>query len=381
MALPTPVKTWVYSHSTESGGDATLCCRAVLFKIVQQMIAIGGWTCVSSSNAVAVSTGSSNWAAVGDLVWGASPHSWIVLESSALNIQLLLDLQTDGNRRSFVPSISPSKAFTGGSINTAPTASDAVSMYDGASVIFSESAVVTSIDVHIAASTDGECFRAFMTSNAVTFGVPAGWIIDKIQDAPAELTCPVLFCVGGTNINFNSATWPWHRAQLTDGDNGHLRGISPLQPGVSQHMIFSGEGREQGATSVLVNSEYDGQMEGASALGWLLLPIGIWGYSPGNRGKLGWIADLYHGSTTPATCDSYPVDDSKAWMQFGDFVQKWDGTAMNAGFTRTARAGYAPVGGTGVDQEPIVFVPNLTEPITFSVLAPPAPPGVSNREM
>jgi hypothetical protein len=314
MPLPSPVKTWSYSHTTESAASAPDCCRAVLFKVVGQMIAIGGWTCKGSANGAG--TGAmdnvNRWVAATDLVWADSPsnHSWIVLESAALNLQLLIELRADGNKRSFWPTISPGKLFTGGSGTTAPTATDGVEVYDGASCIFSESAVVTTVDLHIMASSDGQCFRVFVLTTTGALGPAAGWIVDKIQGAPAQLTCPVLFCVAGTNQNFNNATYPWQRELLNDGDGALLRGTSPLQPTVSQHLLLGGETRQQGATSNIANSEYDGQHEGASAQGWLMLPCSVWGYSPANVGRLGYLADIWHGPRTPVTCDSYPATDT-----------------------------------------------------------------------
>ncbi len=385
MALPIPKKTWQYSHTTETGGDATLCCRAVLFKIVAQMLAIGGWTCKGSANGAGVGAmdNVNRWSAATDLVWANSPtnHSWIVLESSALGVQFLIELQADGNKRSFMPTISPGKLFTGGSGTAAPTATDGVSMYDGVANVFSESAVVTSIDLHIMASTDGHSFRVFCLTNSATLGPAGGWLIEKIQGAPAELTCPILYCVAGTNTNFNGSTYPWQREFLCDADNSLLRGLSPLRPAISEHLILGGLGRDVGATSVIVNSEYDGQMEGASALGWLLLRVSVWGYTAGLRGRLGYLADIYHAPRTPTTCDSYPADNSKQFMQFGDFVVPWDGTVMDADYTRTARDAYALPEDSELDKAPLTFTPNFTEPITFTQLGPPAPPGVANREI
>lgn len=376
MTLPTPVKTYTYDHTTQTGGDGTACCRAVLYRIKEQMKAIGGWTVKGSSNSTAAGMDNTDrWTSSSSsvLVW-ANPgaiHSWIVLESTALGIQILLDLQADGSNRTLWPSISPGKLFTGGSTTTAPTATDQIQVYDGSGTLFSEGAVATSVDLHIMASTDNEVFRAVILTTSGALGPSGGWMLEKIQGAPAGLTCPVFITIAGTNQNFNGATYPWQRALITDGDASLLRGASPLQPGVSQHLLLGGEGRQQGATSYIVNTEYDGQSEAASAPGWLLLPMSVWGYSPGNYGRLGYLADIWHAPQTPATCDSFPSGGTRTHMIFGDVVLPWDGTVMSSAYTRTARDGYAPPAGAMVDRTTLLFTPNAGTPITFSQLGPP----------
>jgi hypothetical protein len=104
LAITTQIryaKTWQHSVNDECYFQTTNAAffQNIVRKIVTKLLgfATSAWTAWKASDSVAVVSGSSNWDADTDLVWGATngvnAHSWIVLAQAGLGgAQLLISL-------------------------------------------------------------------------------------------------------------------------------------------------------------------------------------------------------------------------------------------------------------------------------------------------
>jgi hypothetical protein len=60
--------------------------------------------------------------------------------------------------------------------------------------------------------------------------------------------------------------------------------------------------------------------------GWPMCPMGICSETALNVGRKGSLYDIYWGSITRVTGDSYPDDGTYQFAQFGDIILPWNGT-------------------------------------------------------
>lgn len=335
-SLPTLRKTWQYTvNTTVTGGVATTLHRAMMYRLKQGMISVSlsPWTVVGSSDGVAFGIdGVDRWTGETSPI----PDSWIVLKQTALasNFQIcwqtteFAGIQTRNNIW-----VSPATGFSGGGATTRPTAADEILI----TVTGLDGGVDTAdVYVNVAVSTDGKATRCW----AIQSGVPITWVIlDHISNPISELTTP----------------WLAYSTNLASGGG---------DPGAPSYNNFDNTGPLvgfQGATQLTyalaaaglaTTSDRVGEMAGLNAGvnqlsgDYPLSPAAVACTTASNRGVHGDVVDLWLGSTTALTGDTYPevtYSGSGGIDQFvhvGDVILPWNNTVpLTGGGARTRRQG------------------------------------------
>lgn len=318
MALPTLVKTWQHNVNNQitAQGTALADNRKLLRSIKNAMIGFGTnpWTVrysCDSSSAGSAGDGVDKWAADSNLVWAAagSAHSWIVLRQTgiATNFELLLSCEgaaAGGNVLTIV--VSPSAAFTGGSTTARPTATDEIVLINGASWSGISSDISSRWSVQ--QSTDGQSTRVIICAS----GAPtAYWLLEKPANPTTGWSNPSVFAAVASSPTIaaltSTATPPWRmRSGSTTGN------VTANVEGNNNALLPSD------ATVGNIANEIDS--------GWPMFPIGFACYTTGIRGRHGSINDLWMGSSSVASGDTYPGDASNQFAQFGILIFPWNGS-------------------------------------------------------
>jgi hypothetical protein len=270
MSLPVPAKTWQFSHITVPAGTTGLAelQHGLRVAIVGAFIGFGtgAATVAGSSNSLAAGMDAVNrWTTDVSLVWATSGNPHSwIVLNFGGKYFLLLDLNAFGAQQ--MSAYLSFAGFTGGSTTARPTATDEAQI------------------------------------GGVAVNTVPGWthpIWGKINFASTLAGHGVytnLFAFGG------------------EGIFGVL-GATPMNFG------FTTEGASQalGQFETVVN-DLDG--------GYPITSIGMYSNTVGKTGRHGQAEDIWWGSITPATGDSYPNDGSAQFMQIGNLVYPWDGTPL-----------------------------------------------------
>jgi hypothetical protein len=321
MGLPVLAKTHQLTTNQSIASAGTTTDAKFLIRTMKDKFkgaALGAWTVVSSSNAVTANT-SDHWNANADIVGAAAgvAHSWIVIKQTgiAANFQVLIDItNVSVNQADFY--VSPAVGFTGGTTTNAPTASDSSKLFTGITWWNGVSAgnLVYNSDV----STDGTVSRFFVfNANKVagyfSFSAPqnpvSGWT------APFAM---MLFSANGADcLTYNAVN-------ASAPTNMAIRATPVVGPNPTVGLCtVSSEGVAGGTTNTI------GQLElvANDASGdFPLVTCGITSVTVGARGRHGNIFDLWWGSTTPVTGDTYPNDATRQFIHLGNIVTPWDGS-------------------------------------------------------
>jgi hypothetical protein len=302
MGLPTLDKTWQYTINQRVAAGST-AARSVLFGIKNAMkaFALNPWTVVGSSNSVAAALDAvDRWAAATNLVYtaaGGTAHSWIVLKQAGVlsNFQICIDLVTaigasDHGNANFI--VSPNAGFTGGSTTNRPTATDEAEFTwtDRWTFMNTTRAYVW----HAMQSTDGQCTRIFVMNGGCNVSV---MFIDKLKNPRAAITqpfaCSVQASADGTTdaatinafTNFLSLNV---RFSTTNGQAA-LTGEGAFSQVLSNHQRFA--------------DDIDGS--------YWLSPMGVYSYTAGARGHYGTLYDMWWGSPSNLSGDTYDEDENR----------------------------------------------------------------------
>lgn len=331
MSLPTLVKTWEVEGSQQAGGSSNaLLYRDIMWILKQNMIGedtagaslayTNPWIVESSSDGAGVFGNNDlvdHWADNGDLVWAntGTNHSWIVLKNAVTGVQVCIDLDFSLSRFIHL-SWSESAGYgvaNGGTDGTAtdrPTATDQRTLIN-TTTWCSGSSTQTHAVVHTWQSTDGECTRAcvLMFSQPVLF-----WAFDKAKNAVTGFSGNYSIVRASTNTTSSCVTF----ALLAGTSNAFGRdGATNFDIYLATEMF--GVNSEPYIGSEIPKDDVDGYVDFTS--------ITLVGESP-RRGEHGECSDMWYGNNFRGSGHSWPADLTRQFVQFGDLVLPWDGSAI-----------------------------------------------------
>lgn len=342
MPMPTLAKTWQHSQVSVSAlGSLALQNADTMFRLKNALVSFGTlpWTVVSSSDS-STAGASDKWLAAANCVWAnsGSNHSWIVLKQTGIasNFQICIDLNVSAvNGSQIALIVSPSAGFTGGSITARPTATDEAALYTARTWSYGTAAAAQQFTYM--QSTDGQCTRFIVWKGAVA---AACWVLDKPQGLPASLSgwaSPFVALVQGTSGgDFDAATY----ANLNGGSGNNLR-LRADSSGTVASCFLAAEG-----SSATAGQNQTVANEASSE--WPLAPVAVTSDTNQARGRWGYLADCWLGSTTPVSGDVYPASGTKTLITVGDLVLPWDNSTV-------------PTGGTARDGDGFTGVTNITQ--------------------
>jgi hypothetical protein len=310
-APPAHSKTWQYDLNNGSAGQ-TAAATALEVKNGLKGFAQNPWTVVRSSNGVTVAN-SDLWSAAGDIVRGANDavsRSWIVLQHTT-GFQLLWDYVGSSSEVAHFY-ISPAGLFTGGAINSRPTATDEFYGSGAADSQIAWRAAEAGSDVdavNVVHSSDGLMTYVSMLGNFGSVGLRGLWVIG----VPANLSAlwtprPMVFYINATS-EFPSA--------LYAASGGPIM-VGHLSPSGGQFTAYGttefSDGRELSNQHGFANDISGDQY---------MAPIGVFCQHEAMFGKVGTLPDLYE-SRPAASGDTYA---SKTFVCVGAFLHPWDGVS------------------------------------------------------
>lgn len=325
MALPTLEKTWQFDCNIAIGGKGGAQAADNQDHLWQMKTALlgfasGQWSVTSSAglnNGAGMAADlSDNWDVYTDLVWGTTttPHSWIVLTNSANGAQLCFECHATGTEYFTEVYLSPGGGYAAtGLVSTArPTPpADEVTLNPNGSHGIGGLTNPWSGKLHAMMSTDGECTRIATCRNN---GVVGFLLVDSVKNPATGWTNPVIgSCAGGYT---DDADWLTY-AKYNDADTEVLSYITaPFE----LYLTSEGYGTQ------MIGEATAGLSADSQTSGWVMCPMGLASITADHIGRKGSLYDMWWGSVTRSTGDSYPNDTSYQFAQFGDMILPFDGT-------------------------------------------------------
>ena len=338
MPFPANAKTWQFNVNQILVAQATNAIQTqVLLKAIKDTLkgfAQNPWTVQYSSNAGNNGAGSAASGAAGtagDLVdrWSVadqasgagstndvnfaaagSRHAWMVLRQTgiATNFEICIDCNVNAVSQQVTLVVSPSAAFTGGSVTARPTATDETVMFSAAT--FYGTAQARSI-LHAWQSTDGQCTRINLWSQGQTNSL--FWILDKPQSPVTGWTNPSIFCmIGNGGSTFTN---------LGTGTPIKMRGAG----GTPNFGGTFTEERWNNGTQMRTQNGI-GTCPNTFSNEWPVFPIGIAANATGNGGRLGNVYDLWWKPIGINNGDTMQTDlTARNYVALGDLILPWKG--------------------------------------------------------
>lgn len=315
MGLPTPAKTWQFAHTTVPALGTGLqdLQRGMRVGIVNALLGMTGAPSVSGSSdgTTAALDATNRWTGDVALVWATSgtPHSWIVLRFSTL-YYLLIDLNS-GSSASISAYLSFA-GFTGGSTTNRPTATDEAQIIGtgGSPGGWVNSGADAQRVWHVMMPTDSSGVRVLMYTGNVQ---ESFWLFGKAVNTVSGWTHPIYGVIHFSSLLDGFGTY----SNLFNAAN-----VTAVGPTTPMSMFVTSEATSSGALGSVQTTVND--LDG----GYVIATPGLYSTTVGSVGRHGQIEDLWWGSTTPATGDTYPSGGSATFLQAGDMVFPWDGTAL-----------------------------------------------------
>lgn len=313
--LPTLVKTWQLAHTTIlTQGSSTLNMQHTMrVGLVNALLGLATNPPVvkgSSDGTTAAMDNTNRWTTDAKLVWAATGtnHSWIVLQF-APGWQMLIDLNAT-SIGTLTVSVSASAGFTGGSITTAPVASDSWSSpFNGA---WTNTTSDTQRIAHIWMPTDGSAFRALVYK--------ANLLESFFQyETPISTTTGWTGPMVGVGLSLSLLQKP----TFSDVAGGAFayQGKGPNTP-FFMSFELTAEGSGSSGAVCQIQTTANG-IDGS----WPFSTIGIYSNTSNNVGLHGRLVDCWFGSVTRNTGDMYPLTGASQFVTIGNFIWPWDGTA------------------------------------------------------
>ncbi len=325
MALPTPEKTWTWTHVTaDLTGTRIGDLQSLMYKWKEALKALPvPWTVAGSNDGVTAGMDAADrWTDPSKITFtGTSGASWIVLQAPAAwgGGQLLVYGNNGGSFSALTRTVvSLGGLFTGGNTTTVPTATDGETAYEDEWLDLNVPGAGGPMTCHIAQSSDGEHTRWFNCSN----GSPNTFMVFETAGAPAsDWDDPRCFGRGPINIR---QTPPLNAQWVIE--NSTRRWLKMLNPdtGVPAFNIYTSH--HMAAQRNIYDSV---TCPGANEISgeYPLWSWGIVGFADGVRGKNGYIKDWWFTVNAANPADDFPGDSSRQFMVLGTgIVMPWDGT-------------------------------------------------------
>lgn len=316
-SLPNLEQTWQFAVNqvTAPQGSMTQTAAAVMFKLKNSLCTFGSnpWTVVKSSNSSTAGT-SDLWTSSAAITFAdaGSAHSWIVLQQAGVTggpLQILIDCNLH-IASSITLRASPSAGFTGGSITTAPTATDQQLLNDANNLFLWTINSNSQTILHVIQSTTGKSTRILVMSGGA---VQSCWLFEELVDS--LLTTKAV--VSWTSINGSQAT-----AFTLSGYYAN----AAFQGKFGANLLTAYVGTEGYNSTTVVQANSNGISNITSA--YPIAALSAHSQTASCQGRLGRFSDLYFGSPSVPTGSTYPAGGSATFAQFNPFVLPWNGTTV-----------------------------------------------------
>lgn len=331
MPAPSLSKTWQFNVNQyiKTNGSFTSTAARLIRAIKDSLIgfSLSPWQTVAScgdstvgANLVAgsvvlgVGDGIDRWTNDGYIIWAApgSNHSWYILKQTGINntFQVCIDCVSAYDAISIV--ISPGGLFNGGSRTNRPTASDELVILNGVSTTWGmSSGSFVNTALHVMQSTDGYCTRIILMSSCT----PVGYISFEVPAFPVTgWTNPVIVTTKGSGTNGNIFNPSNIGSATMSVGNSPRGGLMALAASCDNH------GGIRFAYSAYQSNSFSGEYP--------VFPVIIHSTTTGSIGTHGMFSDLWFGMSSLQLCMYYPDNTSRQFVQIGNLVFPWDGSAI-----------------------------------------------------
>lgn len=329
MALPTLTKTWEFkvNQAITATGTALATNRTILKAIKDSLISssdyVNGanvsttpanmftvrYSC-DGTTAGSAGDGVDRWSDISKLNWAnaGSAHSWMVLRQAAIgsNYEILISCEASaGNGQSLLIAVSPSAGFTGGTTLLRPTATDESVIINGTiwgGVVNTDA----NVKLHVFKSSDGECWRVFVANGGQ---INTSWIMEKSKSSNTSWANRGIALALGAGAATNTLS----NNNLYSLANFYGRGASAMT------MYLATMSCGPGLLNVLETNPDDLSSD------WDFFGQQLFTITAGNKWCRGELNDVWYGSTTIASGDSFPlsVSPNSQFVQFGSLVFPW----------------------------------------------------------
>lgn len=314
--------------------------KRMLLELKNALVALGGdeviWHVIASCDASNVvnkldaDEEHDLWNTIADVSYGAT-HSWCLLENKTTGAHLLIDRNFNAWGYVDVKYSTGGTYGNNGTTSSAPTATDAGTMQLNTASIGINNSAYLSMVVNVMTSADHKTTRFYIYREASSSTYHAGWIglIEEVMDTPDFWTSTnkTMKLYHGQDIytesNYDDAS---PRIHEMDGNIWYIRmetdepyaGWLPCYATVESYGDINGA-NAQPLNRVNVNLDLQG--------GYPACPIGLSRSSSGvHRGSMGRLRDFYWAPRQNYDLDTYPLDGSKEWVKWGQFMVPWNGT-------------------------------------------------------
>lgn len=328
MSLPVLDKTWQFAHvSNTLSGIETTDINDFFLKVKDAAKAFGlhpltvvGSSDSSTSNMSGTDLLSGQPAMVHDSA--GNPHTWIVLKLDQIATSAEVCFDFDHSETDRIDIVVSTAGFTGGSTTARPTATDEIVLLSNNSwtgMLGSGDGSGGQLRGHIMLSSDGQCFRVVVANNGIVGGF---LLIDKPGQAVTGWTNPMISVAKSTgrldNTSDNVLTVAQWYTNAIFSARGPI-GSMPLYPTFESPANFFTVLTKRNAANE-ISGEYP------------LARIGLWhDTTAGQRGRHGYVFDLFFTNQVLQNGDTLPSDSSKQFVVFGDAAFPGDGTDWATG--------------------------------------------------
>lgn len=340
MSFANHESVWQFSTNLEAFGSTALAiCRMQLWSIKNALVSFASnpWTVVGSSDATTAGMdGVDRWVTSANLNWNTTNRSWIVLKQSKIdtNFQVLFSCAASGSSE-IVIQISSSAGFTGGAINSNPTATDVQTLQSA-----SEWGGVTTspgnypLDgavMHVMQTEDGYQTRVLGFRNINTPGMLTTYMaFERAKNPISEWTNPYFSTSAGVAVAPTVASFSSQHGFYTNFTNAsgpaNANELVARHSGTAIQLVATVEGA---ASNLLLNTlpsknDISGKYN--------VYPCGLFCIQSQYRGRVAEIADFYMAHVNNHLY-YYPDTDGneKKWFQVGNIIVPWNGSIATIG--------------------------------------------------
>lgn len=368
MGLPTVTKTWQFTVNQTRYWNGDVWDRRWVPLTIKNWLVANGWTVRRSSNSASVAN-SDLWSTISNLVhhYGDANasylKSWIVLRAPAAmgaTYDLMLTCGTVNGTSATSCGTLLIKVCQGGynldgNTYTYPTAAgtdqpicrygSTASGVHGGRYGVGRHDVGYTYRLHMMRTSDQKQYRIIICCNGYAQGI---WIFERLDtvEAPTVWTEPIVACVAAIgNINTTDNNGETNNDPFVAGA---VQFSSALQAGWCKSNIGRAFINSQ-AVGIYFSSEYISGDSLAVQYGvrneltgkWPIYPVGVAVGDVGRRGHQGMMTDMWvggsgiwnQGSGNPhwgvLDGETYPEDGSRKFVQFGNLIFPWTGSAAS----------------------------------------------------
>lgn len=329
MISPTKEKTWLFSNNNNVNTGVAIADEAAMLFGLKSFLVSNGWTVSLSNNRTSYGA-ADYWASVADI----SPHpssnnygSWIVLKNPALaggNLEILIAYYgyVSGSSNQ-VRVYASSSGFSGGSLTTVPTATIMLGIYV-ASKAGSFRYSTANKYYHMQVSSDGECFRFFVTEAGYCVTLLA---VEKMKNPPGNINSldnwHVTYVYGG----YAAAADRVLAAYLCDAST-YSGGVYTPGSVVLDHYLTCTCCADEPLVDLIAAYHPE---ESATKSVWPAFPVGVAGYHASYTPQYkycprGELYDIYWGASSISTGSTYSTSGDRSWVKMGILWLPWDGS-------------------------------------------------------